>query len=141
MREAKEMDTRRAGPNAVWPPSSSLQTATKNNNHKLGHPWESHTFSFSSYSSPPGETYSKIFLLRVLLDFSTGAGREMSSPAFMIASRLLSLSPASVTTPPDPSPITVTCKDQAMLYHSDEKVGVATLTSLLKVTRATRCDG
>ncbi len=53
--------------------------------------------------------YSKIFLLRVLLVFSTGAGRAMSSPAFMIDSKLFSLSPANVTTSPCPSPTTFTC--------------------------------
>ena len=138
MREANEMETNRAGPSAVCPPSSNLQshvhssyiatsqqaTPTTNSNHathshqtlccdhtsyKTDHVLNNVTNVVYMHACACVCAYSKIFLLRVLLVFSTGAGRAMSSPAFMIDSKLFSLSPANVTTSPCPSPTTFTC--------------------------------
>ena len=55
-------------------------------------------------------TYSKTLLLRALRVCLMSAGKVTSSPIFTRASELHSLSPATVTTSPLPSPITATCK-------------------------------
>lgn len=93
-----EMDTSRAGPSAVCPLSSSLQTA---------HPIDTQPLLLALREGQ--KTYSNIFLLRALFVVEMAAGRGTSPPTRTIVSESHSLSPARVKVSPRPSPMIVTC--------------------------------